>query len=98
MRKLFLAVSLFLAGTAMAAPFSSTKPVMCGTYQDVVVNLSSQYEEKAIFTGKDLSDDTYYILFTNPKTSSWTFVQTNGNVACVLGTGDKSELQLGTSV
>jgi len=98
MRKLFLAVSLLIAGTAMAVPFESTKRITCGSYQDVVVNLASQYEEKAIFTGKDLYDDTYYILFTNPKTSSWTFVQTNGNVACVLGTGEKSELQLGIKI
>jgi hypothetical protein len=87
MRNLFLTL-LLVSGLAQAAAFKSDKPVICGDVDTVLRDLQGdKYEEKPIWMGKDIKDGTDYVLLVNLKSGTWTFLQMNAKVACVLGTG-----------
>ena len=90
MRKLLLGV-LLLPALASAQLVTVDKPVECGKTDILLPGLMlSEYKEKPIWVGK--SEETAYSLFVNEKTKSWTLVQFNEKVACVLGTGEDSKM------
>lgn len=92
MRNLFLTLFL-ISGLVQAAPFKSEKPVVCGDVDAVLGDLQGdKYEEKPLWLGKDIRDGTDYIMLVNNKTGTWTFLQMNEKVACILGTGKNHTL------
>lgn len=87
MRKLFLML-LLVSGLANAAAFRTEKPIVCGDIDEVFASLQGDpYQEKPLWLGKDIQDGTDYVLLVNVKTGTWTQIQLNDRVACVLGTG-----------
>jgi hypothetical protein len=70
--------------------FQTEKPVTCSTLKTVVEQLNGLYGEEPYWNGR--SKDSKYIMFTNPKTRSWTLVEYNDKVACVIGTGEASNM------
>lgn len=99
MRKLSMAFLFCLASSiANAATFQSSKNVICDEQQVILDTLLSKYEEKVIWMGKDAQDGTAYILTSNEKSSTWTYLQTNGSIACVLGVGTKTTLIFGEKI
>ena len=90
MRKYFLGV-LLLPALASAQPVTVEKPVICDKTENVIGSLiNGQYKEKPQWIGVD--DKSRYSLFVNEKTRTWTFIQFNENIACILGVGDSSKL------
>lgn len=63
------------------------KPVYCGPINGLLSKLSGTYDEKLYWIGKSESEDSKFALLVNNKTKTWTIVQFNGSVACVLGSG-----------
>ena len=97
MKKLLMIALLFTSG-AMAEPFQSRKPVWCDEYKSVLESLANKYMERPAWTGKDLQNGNMYILTTNDKEGTWTYIETDGKVACVLGAGTDSNLNLGEKI
>ena len=97
MKKLIM-ISLLFANGAIAEPFASEKPVWCEDYKYVLESLISRYNEKPVWIGKDLKNSNTYILTTNEKEGTWTYIETDGKVACVLGAGTDSNLALGEKI
>jgi hypothetical protein len=91
MRKLAVA---FLFGlntlVAYAQVITVEKPVICSDPKTVVENVSRDYQEVPAWAGKD--DKSRYVLTLNTKTGSWTIIQYNDKLACVLGTGDNGKI------
>jgi hypothetical protein len=86
MRNLILGV-LLLPALAYAQPVTVEKPVICDTPKIVIETLTSkQYQEQPFWIGAD--KNSRYVMLVNEKTSTWSFVQLNENIACVLGTGE----------
>ena len=91
-----LALALVLTVTTVAAePFRSNKPVVCEQRDLVLAQLAEKYEEKPVWMGKDLKNGNIYILTANNKEGSWTYIETNGEIACVLGAGSASTPKFG---
>ena len=66
----------------------TTKPVICGPLQTIFENLSSEdIKENPVWIGKDQNSPSNYALFVNSKTGTFTIVQFNQEVGCVLGMG-----------
>ena len=82
-----------------AQSFQTEKPVVCSTLKNIVEVLSgSEFEEEPFWSGAGESSSKY-ILMANPTTGTWTFVQYNDKMACVLGSGITGKLlRLGKSV
>lgn len=89
MRKYFLGV-LLLPVFALAQPVTVEKPVICDKTEKVISTLmNGEYKEQPLWIGVD--SKSRYSLFVNEKTRTWTFVQFNENIACVLGLGESSK-------
>jgi hypothetical protein len=97
--KFIVALLLVTLGTIAVAQFRIEKSVVCDSTDAVVAQLTSErYSEQTAWLGSS-KDGTYYALFTNPETGSWTFIQFNDELACVLGVGSKHvAAPLGTSI
>lgn len=90
MRKFLLGV-LLLPALAHAQPVTVEKPVQCEKTETIINGLlSSDYKEQPIWVGKD--EKSRYSVFANPKTGSWTLIQFNDKIACMLGAGEGSKI------
>jgi len=63
------------------------KPVKCGDAQWVMNHFTSEYGEKPMWVGKDGNSNSYVTLLVNRETRSWTLLQYDGKMACVLSVG-----------
>jgi hypothetical protein len=62
------------------------KPVFCSDIKSLIEFLSGgEFREMPIWTGKD--DKSRYVILSNEKTKTWSIVQFNDQIACVLGAG-----------
>lgn len=90
MRKLFLGV-LLLPAVALAQPVTVEKPVVCDRIEVVMTGLAEgDYKELPIWLGE--SDKSKYTLFVNEKNKTWTIVQFDEKMACILGAGDQHQM------
>ncbi len=97
MRLAILAV-FALYFTNSNAQIQVEKPIICMDPATLYKSLTSEdIQEQIQWVGQSESGDSKYLLFTNKKTRSWTFVQLNEKIACILGTGEKSVLVNGYS-
>lgn len=65
------------------------KTVVCAPVHDVLEFLSSEFEEQEQWRG--LGSDSVTSLWHNPDTGSWTVVEFDQNMACLLATGTRSQ-------
>ena len=88
--KHILLLSLLTIGLAATAqPVTTKKEVYCDKTEDLISVLKSEkFEEAPIWLGKGDSKAPNYSLFVNPETRSWTIIQFNNELACVLGSGE----------
>ena len=78
---------------ASAEPIQINKPVTCENTLLIFQALVEQAGEKPIWVGKgDGTDTSKTVILANEKTKSWTIVQFDKNMACVLGSGVGSQL------
>lgn len=83
-------VAFLLGFTTLVAsavePFEIEKPVLCSDLKTVIESMSGpDWAEMPFWVGKDAR--SRYVLLVNQKTKTWTIVQYNDQIACVLGTG-----------
>ena len=63
------------------------KPLKCGEAQVVITHFSKEYGERPLWVGKDISG-THITLLVNKETKTWTLIQYDARLACVLGAGE----------
>ena len=84
--------SVILTGAVFAQPVTVQKPVDCVNTETLFRGLiGSDYKEKPIWLG--IQSDAplpKYSLFVNEQTKTWTLIQFDAKMACVLGTGEAS--------
>ena len=67
------------------------KPVVCASTSELLTAFKqSDFKEIPVWIGQQ--DSTYHSLFVNEKTKTWTFIQFNEELACVLGSGSNSKM------
>ena len=87
MKKLLLL--LLVSNSVWANPFEIKKSVICDKTETVFKVLSSaDYKEKPIWLGTTDEKLVNYSLWVNATTKSWTIVQFNNDISCVIGTGE----------
>ena len=97
--KALLASVLLLPALALAQQdyVIVEKDVVCGDTKQVLEELYIEYNEKPVWTGDE--PRSRYSLLVNEKTGSWTLIQFDQTVACVIGSGVNSrEVFLGPSI
>lgn len=94
MRNLLLTL-LLVPTLAWSADFVYEKPLHCGNRQAIIDGLTGdRYTENPLWYGNDALDDSEYVMFINHHTGTWTILQMNATIACVLGAGNKIKLNV----
>jgi hypothetical protein len=73
-------------------PFDFEKPVKCAKTVELLEYFESEYGETVKWLGKDGSSDSYFAVLMNDNKLTWTIIQFDTEVACVLGTGKQVKL------
>lgn len=89
MKHFLILLATLGVSAAFSQPFTAKKEVQCDKTETLVSLLKGQdYEEAPIWLGKGDGPTPNYSLFTNAKSKTWTIIQFNKDLACVLGTGE----------
>jgi hypothetical protein len=99
--KYIIATVLFTAALAASAQSARTfnKPVVCGDRDSVVKELAGQqYQEQPVWFGREPDTNDGYSLFVNQKTGTWTLIQFDQRLACIIGAGTGSRTIFGSSM
>jgi hypothetical protein len=83
---------MLVLGIAVAQSVTMQKPVECADTEILFRGLiGSNYAEKPIWMGVESNATlSRYSLFVNEKTKTWTLIQFDEKIACVIGTGENS--------
>lgn len=89
MKHFLIFLTSLVVGTALAQPVTTKKEVQCDK-TDVMISIlkGKDFEEVPIWLGKGDSKAPNYSLFVNAETKSWTIIQFNNELSCVLGSGE----------
>lgn len=88
MRYLLLAVLCLISSVASAQLSEYERKVTCGKTKFVIEALTKVAKERAIWVGKDEDTGTDTVVMVNPTTLTWTVVQYDKDMACVLHSGE----------
>jgi hypothetical protein len=90
--KYLLLLTLLLPSLLTAQPIVIQKPVTCTETKMLLQGLtSSDYKETPAWLGIEPGAEvSKYSVFVNQQTKTWTIIQFNDKIACVLGTGTDS--------
>ena len=65
-----------------------TKPLKCSDAQTVMNYFLDTHKEQPVWVGKTVHN-THITLLTNKETRSWTMIEYDSTIACVLGAGEE---------
>jgi len=88
MRYLLLAVLCLISSVASAQLSEYERKLSCGKTRFVIEVLTKDAKERAIWVGKDAETETDVVVMVNPTTLTWTIVQYDKVMACVLHSGE----------
>ena len=90
--KYLVILATLVVGIVVAQTVTVQKPLTCAPTSEVVSTLiGSDYKERPIWMGMEPSTPpSRYSLFVNNETKTWTLIQFDDKIACVLGTGEDS--------
>jgi hypothetical protein len=92
MKKIAMAFLFCLAGSIVNAQDSEqSKPVKCFPLQSTLKSLGEHWKEKPVWTGQGRNSN--FALFVNGERGTWTFIEFDNEVACVLGMGQDSQIK-----
>ena len=92
MRKIILGLAFLLTNTAFAQDseiFDLVKPMKCSHAESVMNFFTEKFKEKPLWVGKT-NTDTHIVLLVNKETKTWTMIEYDSRIACVLGAGETS--------
>jgi hypothetical protein len=90
MLKKAIAGVLFLPALVVAqqqqGPVQMDKPVVCMETQQILPNVFKEFKEVPLWGSK--LNDSKIALFVNDETKTWTLMQWNDDIACVIEAGE----------
>jgi hypothetical protein len=93
MKQAITAAFLFCLASSIANAqevIELNKPLKCGDAQFVMTHFATEYGEKPLWVAKDKATSSHITLLVNKETRSWTLLQYDSSIACVLGAGETS--------
>lgn len=88
MRKLLILLLMITPAFAQQQ-IEMTKSMKCSNAEYVFRMFEVEYGEKPVWVGKDKGTNTYITILKNNETGTWTIIQYDAVVACVLGSGEQ---------
>ena len=89
--KYLLLLVLLVVGLVAAQSVTVEKSLQCGDTKSLIQTLTGEdYKEMPIWWGIEPATVSRYSLFVNEQTKTWTLIQFDENMACILGVGNAS--------
>jgi hypothetical protein len=91
MKKAITAAFLFCLASSIANAqevIELNKPMKCGDAEFVIRHFAQEYGELPLWVGKEKQSSSYITLLVNKDKKTWTMVQYDSKLACVLGAGE----------
>ena len=88
MRYILLAVLCLISSVANAQLSEYERRLTCGNTKFVIEALTKVAKERAMWSGRDPVTGTDIVVMVNPTTLTWTIVQYDPGMACVLHSGE----------
>ena len=98
MLKKILLILLVCLPSLVNAQFQYDYPLLCDNTAKIIQSLGDNWKETLTWSGKHISDNSVYSLWTNEKNGSWTLLKMTSDVSCILGTGSESKVNLGMPI
>jgi hypothetical protein len=90
MRKTFITLALLISTTSFSQEvINLAKEIKCSNAEFVMNHFAENYGEKPVWVGKT-SFNTYTTLMVNKEKRSWTLIEYDSRLACVLSAGEAS--------
>jgi hypothetical protein len=89
--KHLLFLSVLVPSIAFAEVVTVDKPVVCGSVELILTEISSKYKESAVWIGN--KDRSRYALALNPETNTWSLIEYNDKIACLIDAGIGSQIR-----
>ena len=86
--KYIFAALVLISSVAHAQLSEYERKFTCGKTQFVISALTRNAQEKPIWSGTDPQSGTETMILQNTRTLTWTVVQYDNNMACVLQSGE----------
>lgn len=100
MKKYFMAgLGISLAATVAAVVYAQVTiqvEAVCDKLDTVLALIRDRYGETPVIMSQ--SKDTTVAFMGNNKTGSWTIIQFNREMACIIGSGERYQLITGTKI
>ena len=88
MRKTIITLALLFSTTTFAQEvINLTKSIKCSNVESVMQYFTEQYKERPVWVGKT-TNGTHVTLLVNKEKRSWTLIEYDSKLACILGAGD----------
>ena len=88
MRKTIITLALLFSTTTFAQEIINlTKSIKCSNAESVMQYFTEQYKEMPVWVGKT-TNGTHVTLLVNKEKRSWTLIEYDSKLACILGAGD----------
>ena len=88
MRKTIITLVLLFSTTTFAQEvINLTKSIKCSNAESVMQYFTEQYKEMPVWVGKT-TNGTHVTLLINKEKRSWTLIEYDSKLACILGAGD----------
>jgi hypothetical protein len=82
---------LFLLPTLVLSQQVVQKPILCDETSKMLPYFEKEHGEKPTWIGKARKEEEgWFVVMKNPSTGTWTLIQYNAVVACLLGDGTQS--------
>jgi hypothetical protein len=90
MSKLVATLMLAVACWSALAQTKLNKELVCDETDEVFKYVQDRYQEQPVWLGA--TEKTMTMLLQNAKTGTWTILQFNDKLACILGSGKSGKL------
>ena len=95
MKYLLASVAILISATAFAMDRSEivtiNKSMQCAPTKAVFDEFLSKFGETPLWIGKEENSYSYITMLNNKQTGTWTLVQHDSNMACILGSGKNGD-------
>ena len=91
MKKFLLSLLCLSSSIAYAETFTANKKVVCTSdFDELQKDIATSKYKEVLHWGGMGSDKNFFVMFVNKETGTWTFIETNGKSACIIGAGENS--------
>jgi hypothetical protein len=74
---------------AQQETFMVNRSMKCGDAQRLMNDMFEQYGEKLVWSAKSEHNESYFGILKNVETGTWTLIQFDSKIGCVVGSGSQ---------